>query len=165
MKYNPKRNDFMAERLGFQKLHPFQPLETLVGLQEIYRDLQKYIGIILGMDKVDLTPAAGAHGELKGLLIARKYFEERGESYRNEVIIPDSAHGTNPATANMVGYKCRIIPTRSDGLMDAEELKKCLSKNTAVVMTTSSTLVSLKKKLDTVEETRVELLCITMGQI
>ena len=153
MKYNPKRNDFMTERLGFQKLHPFQPLETLVGLQDIYRDLQKYIGIILGMDKVDLTPAAGAHGELKGLLIARKYFEERGESHRNEVIIPDSAHGTNPATAKMVGYKCRIIPTRSDGLMDSEELKKCLSKNTAVVMTTNpSTFGVFEKEIGIIVE-------------
>lgn len=137
MKYNPKRNDFLAERIGFQKLHPYQPLETLEGIKEIYRDLQKYIGEILGMDNVDLTPAAGAHGELKGLLIARKYFEERGESHRNEVIIPDSAHGTNPATAKMVGYICKIIPTREDGLMDADALKNSLSKNTAVVMTTN----------------------------
>ena len=146
MKYNPKRNDFLAERIEFQKLHPYQPLETLRGIKEIYRDLQKYIGIILGMDKIDLTPAAGAHGELKGLLIARKYFEERGESYRNEVIIPDSAHGTNPATAKMVGYKCKIIPTRSDGLMDAEALKKCLSKNTAVVMTTNPSTFGVFEK-------------------
>ena len=137
MKYNPKRNDFFTEQLGFQKLHPFQPKNTMKGLTDIYKDMEKYISEILGMDEVDLTPAAGAHGELKGLLLARRYFEDIGESYRNEVIIPDSAHGTNPATANMVGYTCKIIPTRSDGLMDSEILQRSLSKNTAVVMTTN----------------------------
>jgi len=137
MKYNPKRNDYLTEQLGFQKLHPFQPKNTIKGLTDIYNEMENYISEILGMDSVDLSPAAGAHGELKGLLIARRYFEDIGENYRNEVIIPDSAHGTNPATANMVGYVCKIIPTRSDGLMDSEALKRSLSKNTAVVMTTN----------------------------
>lgn len=137
MKYNPKRNDYFTEQLGFQKLHPFQPEKTLNGLTKIYKELREYISEILGMDKVDLTPAAGAHGELKGLLIARRYFEDIGEINRNEVIIPDSAHGTNPATANMVGFTCKIIPTRSDGLMDSKALQEALSSKTAVVMTTN----------------------------
>lgn len=137
MKYNPKRNDAAAEQAGFQALHPFQPKATLSGLTSIYSELKTLIAEVIGMDGVDLTPAAGAHGELKGLLIARRYFEDRGETQRNEVIIPDSAHGTNPASATMVGYKCRIVPTRPDGLMDAAAFKAALSDRTAVVMTTN----------------------------
>jgi glycine cleavage system protein P-like pyridoxal-binding family len=137
MKYNPKRNDAFTEQVGFQALHPFQPAETLEGLTQIYTELRNYVAELIGMDGVDLTPAAGAHGELKGLLVARRYFEDTGQFQRNEVIIPDSAHGTNPATATMVGYKCRIIPTRPDGLMDAVAFKAALSDRTAVVMTTN----------------------------
>ncbi|MGL5840121.1 MAG: aminomethyl-transferring glycine dehydrogenase subunit GcvPB [Sphingorhabdus sp.] len=137
MKYNPKRNDAFTEQTGFQALHPFQPSETLAGLARIYDELRGYIAELIGMDGVDLTPAAGAHGELKGLMVARRYFEDRGELQRKEVIIPDSAHGTNPATATMVGFKCRIIPTRPDGLMDADALRAALSEKTAVVMTTN----------------------------
>jgi glycine cleavage system protein P-like pyridoxal-binding family len=137
MKYNPKRNDLFTEQTGFQSLHPFQPRDTLSGLAQIYGELQSYIAELIGMDGVDLTPAAGAHGELKGMMIARRYFEDKGETGRNEVIIPDSAHGTNPATASMVGYKCKIIPTRADGLMDADAFRAALSDRTAVVMTTN----------------------------
>lgn len=137
MKYNPKRNDALAEQTGFQALHPLQPRETMSGLARIYEELRGFVAELIGMDDVDLTPAAGAHGELKGLLIARRYFEDRGEHQRNEVIIPDSAHGTNPASATMVGYKCRIIPTRMDGLMDTNALRAALSDKTAVVMTTN----------------------------
>lgn len=137
MKYNPKRNDAAAEQAGFQALHPLQPPETLTGLAAIYSELKSCIAEIIGMDGVDLTPAAGAHGELKGLLIARRYFEDQGEHQRNEVIIPDSAHGTNPASATMVGYKCQIVPTRPDGLMDPKAFKAALSDRTAVVMTTN----------------------------
>ncbi len=153
MKYNPKRNDYFTEQQGFQKLHPFQPKETLQGIAKIYEEMGKYIAEILGMDCVDLTPAAGAHGELKGLLIARRYFEDIRQEYRNEVIIPDSAHGTNPATASMVGYKCKIIPTRSDGLMDADVLKETLSDKTAVVMTTNpSTFGVFEKEIGEIVE-------------
>lgn len=137
MKYNPKRNDAVTEQVGFQALHPFQPKDTLAGLAAIYAELRSYIAEIIGMDCVDMTPAAGAHGELKGLLVARRYFEDIGEHQRDEVIIPDSAHGTNPASASMVGYKCRIVPTRPDGLMDAKAFKEALSDRTAVVMTTN----------------------------
>lgn len=153
MKYNPKRNDYFTERIGFQKLHPYQPKDTIAGLIEIYEELKIYIAEILGMDNVDLTPAAGAHGELKGLLIAKRYFEDIGELHRNEVIIPDSAHGTNPATAKMVGFNCKIIPTRPDGLMDSNALKKALSKNTAVVMTTNpSTFGVFESEIDQIIE-------------
>lgn len=137
MKYNPKRNDALAEQSGFQALHPLQPADTMVGLTKIYDALKVEIATLIGMDAVDLTPAAGAHGELKGLLVARRYFEDRGETQRREVIIPDSAHGTNPASATMVGFTCRIVPTRPDGLMDIEAFRAALSDRTAVVMTTN----------------------------
>ncbi len=137
MKYNPKRNDLLAEQPGFQALHPLQPAGTLDGLVDIYNELKADIAALIGMDGVDLTPAAGAHGELKGLLIARRYFEDRGEYQRREVIIPDSAHGTNPASATMVGFTCRIVPTRPDGLMDIDAFRAVLSDRTAVIMTTN----------------------------
>lgn len=142
MKYNPKRNDAAAEQPGFRALHPFQPAETMAGLRTLYTDLAAHIGAILGYPAVDLTPAAGAHGEFRGLTIARRHFEERGEA-RNEVIVPDSAHGTNPATATMVGYRTRIIPTRSDGLMDTEALRRAVSDRTAVVMMTNPSTFGL----------------------
>lgn len=137
MKYSPKRNDAIAEQPGFQALHPLQPRETLGGLTTIYRELKTYIAKIVGMDGVDLTPAAGAHGELKGLLIARRYFEDLGQAHRTEVVIPDNAHGTNPATATMVGYRCRIVPTLPNGMIDLDAVRKVLSDKTAVLMTTN----------------------------
>ncbi|MEM8789045.1 MAG: aminomethyl-transferring glycine dehydrogenase subunit GcvPB [Pseudomonadota bacterium] len=142
MKYNPKRGDAAAEQPGFRALHPFQPAETLAGLRQIYTDLADHIGAILGFSAVDLTPAAGAHGEFRGLTIARRYFEDRNER-RDEVIVPDSAHGTNPATAAMVGYKTRIIPTRGDGLMDTDALRRAVSDRTAVVMMTNPSTFGL----------------------
>ncbi|QJF52888.1 aminomethyl-transferring glycine dehydrogenase subunit GcvPB [Roseobacter ponti] len=143
MKYNPKRNDLLTEQPGFQALHPLQPPETLSGLCRIYDELKTAIAALTGLDAVDLTPAAGAHGELKGLTIARRYFEDRGETLRTEVIIPDSAHGTNPASASMVGFTCRIVPTRADGLMDAQAFREVLSERTAVVMTTNPSTFGL----------------------
>ncbi len=137
MKYNPKRNDLLTEQPGFQALHPLQPTDSLRGLRTVYDALKAEIATLIGMDGVDLTPAAGAHGELKGLLIARKYFEDRGEFQRREVIIPDSAHGTNPASATMVGFTCKIVPTRPDGLMDVAAFRAALSERTAVIMTTN----------------------------
>lgn len=137
MKYNPKRNDLLTEQPGFQALHPLQPAGTMDGLVAIYDELKADIAALVGMDGVDLTPAAGAHGELKGLLIARSYFRDRGEHQRQEVIIPDNAHGTNPASATMVGFTCRIVPTRPDGLMDIDAFRAALSERTAVIMTTN----------------------------
>lgn len=155
MKYNPKRNDAMTEITHFQALHPLQPVQTMSGLKEIYTELQSHIATLIGMDAVDLTPAAGAHGELKGLLIARQYFADQRQTQRTEVIIPDSAHGTNPASASMVGFTCKIIPTRADGLMDLAALKAALSDKTALVMTTNPSTFGLFEEdiLEIVEST------------
>lgn len=143
MKYNPKRNDAMANLTGFRDAHPHQPAETLTGLWELMYGLQKHIGAITGMDAVSLQPAAGAHGELAGLLIIRKYFEVKKESKRHVVLIADAAHGTNPASAAMAGFTCRIIPTTRDGLMDIDFLKSELNENVAALMLTNPSTLGL----------------------
>ncbi|MBI4861658.1 MAG: aminomethyl-transferring glycine dehydrogenase subunit GcvPB [Candidatus Riflebacteria bacterium] len=142
MKYNPKRNDALARLDGFARAHPRQPADTLQGLWDLSLDLQRFIAELTGMDAVSLQPAAGAHGELAGLLIMRKYFAERGEP-RRIILIPDSAHGTNPASAAMVGYECKIIPTTPDGLMDLAAMDRLLDRNVAGLMLTNPSTLGL----------------------
>jgi len=142
MKYNPKRNDALANLEGFRYAHPRQPKVTLNGLWEAYIELQEAICELTGMDAVTLQPAAGAHGEMTGLLIMRRHFEQRGED-RKIILIPDSAHGTNPASAAMVGYTCRIIPTDSRGLMDLEALEKQVDGQVAGLMLTNPSTLGL----------------------
>ena len=142
MKYNPKRNDAMANLSGFRDAHPNQPVETLAGIWEILYGLQNYISEIMGMDAVSLQPAAGAHGELAGMLIIRKYLENIGQK-RNIILIADSAHGTNPASASMAGFTCIIIPTTDSGLMDIEALRHELNDKVAAVMLTNPSSLAL----------------------
>ncbi len=142
MKYNPKRNDALANLSGFRDVHPHQPAHTQSGVWEMFYHLQSYIAELTGMDAVSLQPAAGAHGELAGLLIIRKYFEVRGEK-RNVVLIADNAHGTNPASAAMAGFTCRIIPTQRDGLLDIEALKAALTSDVAAFMLTNPSTFGL----------------------
>ena len=99
MKYNPKINEDMASLNKFKNMHPYQPIETSQGALELMYSLSKMLCEITGMDEVTLQPSAGAHGELTGLMMIRKYHETRGDLKRNKVIVPDSAHGTNPASA------------------------------------------------------------------
>jgi len=135
MKYNPKRNDAAAMTVGFQALHPFQPVSTMNGLAEVYAELKVHLCELTGMDVFDLTPAAGAHGELKGIMMARKYFEDRGEgNERTEIIVLDSAHGTNLATSTMAGFECRIVGTELNGQMDLKQLSNVLSDGRAAVL-------------------------------
>ncbi len=142
MKYNPKRNDAMANLSGFRDAHPNQPVETLAGVWEILYGLQNYISEIMGMDAVSLQPAAGAHAELAGMLIIRKYFENSGEK-RNIILIADSAHGTNPSSASMAGFTCRIIPTTDSGLMDITALRHELNDKVAAIMLTNPSTLAL----------------------
>ena len=137
MKYNPKRNDLMSELTEFKYLHPHQLPETMTGLVAILDELKSMMGPLLGMDAIDLTPGAGAHGELKGLLIAKSYLIDTGEFNRKKVIVPESAHGTNPATAAMCGFSVHTIPSASDGLIDIDALKAAVDETTAVVMITN----------------------------
>jgi len=142
MKYNPKRNDRLATLDGFRFAHPRQPAATLQGVWEAFADLQDCIAELTGMDAVTLQPAAGAHGELTGLLVIRRHFEKKGEQ-RKVILIPDSAHGTNPASAAMVGYHCKIIPTNDSGLMDLEALERLVNDDVAALMLTNPSTLGL----------------------
>ena len=142
MKYNPKRNDRMAQLDGFRYAHPLQPPATLQGLWDTFADLQDALAEITGMDAFTLQPAAGAHGEFTGLLTIQRYFADRGED-RRTILIPDSAHGTNPASAAMVGFQCRLIPTTSRGLLDMETFRSLLGPDTAGLMLTNPSTLGL----------------------
>ena len=126
MKYNPKVNEILASLEGFTNLHPLQSDEDSQGALELMYNLQEKLKYITGMDAVTLQPAAGAHGELTGMMIIKKYFEVKGETNRTKVIIPDSAHGTNPASAKMCGFDIVEVKSTKDGLVDLDELEKLL---------------------------------------
>lgn len=137
MKYNPKVNEELSRLAGFARLHPYQPEEMVQGALELLYNLEKDLAQIAGMDKVSLQPAAGAQGELAGMMVIKAYHEKRGDKNRNKVIVPDSAHGTNPATASMVGYDTVEIPSNSRGEVDLEALEKVLDDNVAALMLTN----------------------------
>ncbi len=138
MKYNPKYNDYIASMETFTDVHPMDYGMNMQGSLEIMYNLQEYLKSISGMDCVTLQPSAGAHGEFTGILIVRKYFEMRNElNQRNEIIIPDSAHGTNPASASMAGFKVIEVPSDENGLIDLNALDAAVSENTAAFMITN----------------------------
>lgn len=143
MKYNPKVNEVAVNRPGWRSIHPYQPEATVQGALHLMHDLQSVLCEIAGMDAMTLQPAAGAHGELTGLLMIQAYHRARGEGHRNEVIAPDSSHGTNPATASMVGYK--LITVRSDerGRVNLEELRSLVNERTAALMLTNPSTLGL----------------------
>lgn len=143
MKFNPKIHEEVARLAGFADAHPLQSEELSQGALRLMYELQNYLGEISGFAAVSLQPAAGAQGELTGILVFRAYFESRGEHERREIIVPDSAHGTNPATAAMAGYK--VIEVKSDkrGNIDLEDLKTKLSPRTAGLMLTNPNTVGL----------------------
>lgn len=136
MKYNPKINELLAALDGFSMVHPLQNDEDAQGSLELMYKLQESLKEITGMHSVTLQPAAGAHGELCGMMIVKKYFETKNEK-RTNVIIPDSAHGTNPASAAMCGFNIIEIKSLPNGQVDVEELKKVLDENTAAIMLTN----------------------------
>ena len=142
MQYNPKRNDALAALDGFAQVHPLQPVETLGGVWEFYERLQGMICEIAGMDACCLAPAAGAHGELSGLLIIRAHFRQIGNA-RPVVLVPDSAHGTNPASAAMAGFECRIVPSSAQGRVDMVELRRMLTREVAAFMLTNPSTLGL----------------------
>ncbi|MGX6978736.1 aminomethyl-transferring glycine dehydrogenase subunit GcvPB [Vagococcus elongatus] len=137
MKYNPKLNDEMASLPNFTKIHPLQPVETVQGALEVFALAEKYLCEITGMDKMTFQPAAGAHGELTGLMIIKAYHTAKKDFKRNKIIVPDSAHGTNPASASMVGYKTVNVPSDENGCVDPEELRKVVGDDTAGIMLTN----------------------------
>ncbi len=142
MKYNPKVNEEAAKL--FDELHPYQDPDTVQGALELLYNLQHDLGEITGMDAVSLQPAAGAHGELTGILIIRAYHETNGEdAQRRVVIVPDAAHGTNPATAAMVGYDVVEVPTGDKGEVDLDAFQEALGPHVAAVMLTNPNTLGL----------------------
>ncbi len=143
MKFNPKVNEWAARLPGFANLHPLAPDETAQGTLEMLWELQRDLAEISGMDAVTLQPAAGAQGELTGSLVIRAYHAARGDAARTEVLVPDSAHGTNPATASMAGYRTVNIPSAPDGGVDLGRFRDALGPRTAAVMITNPSTLGL----------------------
>jgi glycine dehydrogenase subunit 2 len=143
MKYNPKINEWVARLFGFAKLHPLAPDAVAQGTLEMLWHLEQQLKEISGMAAVTLQPAAGAHGELTGILMVRAYHESRGDHDRREVIVPDSSHGTNPATASMAGFTTIHVPSDERGGVDLEALRTALSSRTAAVMLTNPSTLGL----------------------
>ena len=142
MKYNPKVNEFLASLENFGSLHPLSDDEDCQGSLELMFKLQEALKTLTGMDAVTLQPSAGAHGELTGMMIIKKYFETKGDP-RKKVIIPDSAHGTNPASAKMCGFDIVEIKSNDRGQVDIEALKSVLDKDVAAIMMTNPNTLGL----------------------
>ncbi|MGX7417579.1 aminomethyl-transferring glycine dehydrogenase subunit GcvPB [Carnobacterium gallinarum] len=143
MKYNPKINDELANLSGFSGIHPLQPEHTVQGCLEVFVTAENYLTEITGMDAMTFQPAAGAHGELTGLLMIKAYHESRGDFKRKKIIVPDSAHGTNPASASMVGYTTINIPSDASGCVDLDQLKAVVDEETAGLMLTNPNTVGI----------------------
>ncbi|MBI4493727.1 MAG: aminomethyl-transferring glycine dehydrogenase subunit GcvPB [Chloroflexi bacterium] len=143
MKYNPRINEDVARLPGFALLHPYQPEETVQGALRLMYELQRALAEITGFSATCLQPAAGAHGELAGMLMIRAYHQRRGQGHRTKVLIPSSAHGTNPATAAMCGYYTVAVPTDARGNVDPERLRAELDEHTAALMITNPSTLGL----------------------
>ena len=137
MKYNPKINEEIAAMPEFAGLHPLQPAETAQGALELYYNLQKALANIAGLTDFTLNPYAGAHGELTGLMVMRQYHIARGDEKRRKVIVPDSAHGTNPASAMVAGLEVVDVKSKPNGSIDVEDLKPLLDDTVAGIMMTN----------------------------
>ncbi len=156
MKYNPKVNEVTARLPGFTTLHPFEPEEIVQGALELMFRLGEFLKEITGFDAVTLQPAAGAHGELTGMLMVRKFFEKKGEN-RTLVLVPDSAHGTNPASVTIAGFKSVEIKSNPEGLIDIEELNRKCSSGVACLMVTNPNTLGLF-------ESEIKKICEVMHQ-
>lgn len=143
MKYNPKINEEMAAHPQFTALHPLQNVETVQGALSAYYQLQRSLSEIAGMAEFTLNPFAGAHGELTGLMVIRRYHESRGDAKRTKIIVPDSAHGTNPASAAVCGLDVVEVKSKPDGRVDVEDLKPLLNDTIAGMMMTNPNTLGL----------------------
>ncbi len=146
MKYNPKINEDMAALPKFTGVHPYQPEETSQGSLQLMYELGGMLAEITGMEQVSLQPAAGAHGELAGLMIIKAYHQNRGDHKRNKIIVPDSAHGTNPASAAVAGFDVVEIKSDEMGAVDLEALKAALNDEIAGLMLTNPSTLGLFEK-------------------
>ncbi|MGG3963145.1 aminomethyl-transferring glycine dehydrogenase subunit GcvPB, partial [Heyndrickxia faecalis] len=143
MKYNPKINETVARFPGFAHIHPLQDESTVQGALGLMYDLQEHLKEITGMDEVTLQPAAGAHGEWTGLMLIRAFHEANGDTKRTKVIIPDSAHGTNPASASVAGFETVTVKSNEEGLVDLDDLRKIAGEDTAALMLTNPNTLGL----------------------
>lgn len=143
MKYNPKINEDMASNPNFTEIHPYQPVDTVQGSLELMYNLSQMLCEITGMDDVTLQPSAGSHGELTGLMLIKEYHLNRGDTKRTKVIIPDAAHGTNPASAAMADFDVIQINSNKDGSVNMEELKSILNDEVAALMLTNPSTLGL----------------------
>ncbi len=143
MKYNPSINEEMAARKEFSAIHPLQPLDTCQGALAVYYNLQKSLSALTGLSEFTLNPFAGAHGELTGLMIIRAYHESRGDMKRVKVIVPDSAHGTNPASAAVCGLEVVEVKSLDNGTVDIEHLRSLLDDTVAAIMMTNPNTLGL----------------------
>lgn len=146
MKYNPRIDEETAALPGFACVHPLAPAHTVKGCREVLDTAAKYLCEITGMSDMTFQPAAGAHGEFTGVLLIRQYHDSRGDAKRRKIIVPDSAHGTNPATAAMCGYEVVNVASDSEGCVDLEELKKVLGDDTAGLMLTNPNTLGIFDK-------------------
>lgn len=154
MKYNPKINEYAASLEGFSNIHPLQEGEYVRGCAELLKKTEKYICELTGMDEMSFQPAAGAHGELSGIMMIKAFHKSRKDTARTKIIIPDSAHGTNPASANVCGYKVVNIPSKEDGRVDIGALRNAVGADTAGIMLTNPNTVGLFEK-DILEITEI----------
>lgn len=143
MKYNPKINEDVAKLPGFMNIHPYQDEATIQGALKVMYDLQEALAEITGMHETSLQPAAGAHGEWTALIMIKAYHEHNGEHHRTKVLIPDSAHGTNPASAAVAGFETVTIRSNERGLVDIEDLKRHVDENVAALMLTNPNTLGL----------------------
>ncbi|PIQ86324.1 MAG: glycine dehydrogenase (aminomethyl-transferring) [Candidatus Omnitrophica bacterium CG11_big_fil_rev_8_21_14_0_20_45_26] len=154
MKYNPKINEEIARLDGFAWIHPFQTPETIQGALQVLFELQEMLCEITGMDAFSLQPAAGAHGELCGMMLVRAYYHQRQDFKRTKVIVPDSSHGTNPASAALCGFEVVTTPSGPDGRVDLIALEKAMDDHTACLMLTNPNTLGLFEK-DILQITRL----------
>lgn len=143
MKYNPKINENVARFAGFAHVHPLQDESSVQGSLEVLYDLQEHLKEITGMDEVTLQPAAGAHGEWTSLMMVRAFHEANGDEKRTKVLIPDSAHGTNPASASVAGFETVTVKSDENGLVDLEDLRSLAGDDTAALMLTNPNTLGL----------------------
>jgi len=143
MKYNPKWHEDIAKLPGFTEIHPYQPVDSVQGALQLMFELQCYLTEVTGMDAASLAPMAGAQGELASILMVKAYHQARGDKARRKILVPDSAHGTNPATAAMSGFEIISMPSNGEGNLDLPSLKSMMNKEVAALTLTLPTTLGL----------------------
>jgi len=143
MKYNPKWHEDVARLPGFTSIHPYQPVESVQGALQLMFELQEYLAEITGMDATSLVPMAGAQGELASMLMVKAYYQAQEDKIRRKILVPDSAHGTNPATAAMCGFEISAVPSDDNGNLDLKILESLMNEEVATLTLTLPTTLGL----------------------